>query len=237
MILASYSALRHHFAEVARTTGVSLTYDHVSSPNTITRASGSFVTDGFEVGMSLDVANTTDNDARYTVAAVSALSMSVATGEQFNSSETITSSLTGATYETDGAETWPTALVRANGFSSTWSLLPRPVTICPAQLTVNGLATDAVAGSSYRWYLRQRTDNAADQWLALAHANPLATGTVAISITDAGVAALGLATATTKMSADQQVRLLRNVTVYCRRDSDGAIQFVDLLTLSHGAYA
>ncbi len=235
MILTSYAALRHHFAEVGRTTSVSLTYDHVSSPNTVSRAADSFITDGFEAGQSLDVANTTANDARYTIASVSALSMSIE--EQFNSSETIVSSLTGATYYTDGAETWPTALVRANGFSSTWSLLPRPLTICPAQLTVNGLVTDAVAGSSYRWYLRQRTDIAADQWLAIVHANPLATGTVAITITDAGVAALGLATATTKMSTDQQFRLLRNVTVFCRRDSDGAIQFVDLLQLSHGAYA
>lgn len=235
MILPHYSALRHHFAEVARTTSVSLTYDHVSSPNTVSRAAGSFVTDGFEAGMSLDVANTTANDARYTVGTVAALSMTIA--EQFNSSETITSSLTGAFYENDGAEVWPTTLVRANSFSSTWTLGTRPLTICPANLTVNNYVTDAAAGSSYRWYLRQRTDVAAGQWLSIVHADATRTGSVTIAITAAGVAALGLATATTKMSADQQARLLRNVTVFCRRDSDGAIQFVDLLQLSHGNYS
>lgn len=109
MILPTYSAARHHFASVGRTTSVSLTYDHVSTPNTVSRASGSFVTDGFVAGQTLDVANTTDNDARYTLASVSALSMSLVTGQQFNSSETIVSSLTGAFYANDGAEVWPTA--------------------------------------------------------------------------------------------------------------------------------
>lgn len=235
MILPSYSALRHHFAEVARTTAVSLTYN-VGPPSTITRGAGSFVTDGFEAAMSVDVANTVSNDARYTVDTVAALTLTLSSADTLIAEGPVTSTLTGATHENDGAETWPTALVRANSFSSTWSLLPRPITICPAQLTVNALVTDATAGTSYRWYLRQRTDVVADQWLSIAHANPLSTGTITITITTAGVAALGLATASTKMSTDQQIRLLRNVTVFCRRDSDGAIQFVDLLQLSHGTY-
>jgi hypothetical protein len=230
-ILASYAALRHHFAEVARTTSVSLTYDN--GANTVSRGSGSFVTDGFEAGMSLDVANTTDNDARYTLATVSALSMSIA--EQFNSSETITSSLTGAAYANDGAETWPTALVRANGFSSTFGITGNnPITIYPSQWTINALATDVDAGSSYTWYIRQRTDDPDLQWLSVVHANPLHTGTIAVSLTARAVADLGIATALTKLSLAQQLRVLKSVTAFCKRDSDGAIQIVDVLRESHG---
>jgi hypothetical protein len=228
MILASYFAMRHHFAEVARTTAVSLAYDH--GANTITRASGSFVDDGFVEGMSLDVANTIDNDARYTIASASALVITIE--EQLNSTETITSSLTGAFYEADGAEVWPIANVRAGGFSSTWSLAPRPITGFPAQLTVNALATDVAAGSSYTWYVRQRTDEGTAQYLSVAHASLLSTGTITLSLTTKATTDLGVANLV-KLTPEQQIRILRGVTVFCKRDSDGAIQLVDLLQFSH----
>ncbi len=231
-ILYQYSAFRTQFATVARTTGVSLTYDHVSMPNTVTRVSGSFVTDGFVAGQSLDVSGTTDSDARYTIATVAALTITLITGEQFNSSETIVSSLTGATYELDGAETWPQALVRANGFSSTFALTPRPITIFPAQLTCNALVTDATAGSSYKWFIRQPQVEPALQWITATHASALSTGTIAIDLTGPAETDIGAVTLT-KLTFEQQLRLLKGVTVFVKRLSDGAIQFVDLFELSH----
>lgn len=234
MILPTYSAARHHFAQVGRATSVSLTYDHVPSPNTVSRASGSFVDAGFVAGQTLDVANTTDNDARYTLASVSALSMSLVAGQQFNSSETIVSSLTGAFYANDGAEVWPTALVRANGFSSTFTITQAPITLFPSQWTINNLATDVAAGSSYTWYLRQRTDDPDLQWLQAVHASALFTGTLYVTLTARAVADLGIATSTTKLTAAQQRRVLKGVTAFCKRDSDGAIQQIDVLRESHG---
>jgi len=234
MIVPTYSAARHHFATVARTTSVSLTYDHTATPNTIARVSGSFVTDGFLAGQSLDVANTTSNDARYTVATVAALTMTIATGEQFNSSETIVSSLTGAFYANDGAEVWPTALVRANGFSSTFVITQSPITLYPSQWTINNYVTDAAAGSSYTWFLRQRTDDPDLQWLQAVHADSTRTGTLYVTLTARAVSDLGIATSLTKLTASQQLRVLKSVTAFCKRNSDGAIQQIDVLRESHG---
>jgi hypothetical protein len=186
--------------------------------------------------MSLDVANTTNNDARYTIASVSALTMSIV--EQFNSSETVTSSLTGAAYSKDGYETWPRALVRSGGFSDTWVFAPaKPITTFGTglALTINATATDAAAGSSYTWYLRQRTDDSALQWILPIHATPeTITGTVRLTLTARCVSDLGLASATVKLTAAQQRRVLRNVWIFVKRLSDGAIQQADLWQLSHG---
>ena len=233
MILTSYSDLRHHFARVARTTGVSLTFA-AGPPGIISRGAGSFVTDGYTAGMSVDVSGSANNDGRYTIESVAALALTVTEALQV---ETVTCALTGAEYENDGAEKWPLDLVRAAGFSSTFVLSPLKITQLPALLTVNGLATDAVAGSSYRWYVRQRTDDAAVKWLDPTIPDMTRTGSLVLSLTDKAVADMGLASKTSKLTAEQQVRLLRNVTIFCRRDSDGAIQFVDLLQLSHGAVA
>jgi hypothetical protein len=232
-VLASYSSFRHHFAEVGRTTSVSLTYVS-GSPATITRGSGSFVTDGHVAGMSIDVANTVSNDGRYTIDTVAALTITLSDDDSLTNEGPVTSSLLSANYYTDGYEEWPRDNVRAGGFSDTWSLSIRPATVYPNQLTVNANATDVDAGSSYTWYVRQRTDDASLQWLSISHANPLATGTVTIALTAAAVTALGIATAGTKLTADQQRRVLRNVWVFCKRNSDGAIQQQDLLQFSHG---
>jgi hypothetical protein len=232
-IIAQYVAFRHWFAEVARTQGVSLTYDHVSSPNTISRASGSFVTDGYEEGMTLQVIGTPDNDGgAYEVGAVSALTLSLVTGQNFTSSYTDTSSLVGAFYELDGMEEWPTDLVRANGFDGGFAASVLPFSPFPLTLTVNDGVTDATAGTSYTWYLSQRTDDATKQHLTMTHANTATTGTVTLALTSTAVADLGLASTTSSLNAGQRVKLLRNVFVYCQRQSDKAIQLAHLLTLS-----
>ena len=113
MVLATYSDLRHHFALTAATSGVSLTFTAATS--TIARASGSFATDGFEVDMTLDAFGTTLNDGRYTLSAVSALSMTVV---EALADETVTGGLFGAFYEADGMAEWPRASMHTSGFDA-----------------------------------------------------------------------------------------------------------------------
>lgn len=229
-VLAAYSDLRHQFARVARTTGVSLAYD--STTNKITRASGSFVTDGFTADMTASVSGTASNDGQYTVSFVAPLVLTLS--DALAATETVVSSLEGAEFELDGAEKWPTDLVRAAGFSSTLTMTPRPATQFPVILTCNALATDVDAGSSYIWYVRQRTDDAALKWLDVQNTDVTRTGSVTIALTAKAVSDMGLALTTSKLTGDQQVRVMRNVTMFVKRLSDGAIQFADLLILSHG---
>jgi hypothetical protein len=231
-VVEQYLAFRHHFAQVARTQGVSLTYTHGINPGTIARASGSFVDDGFEAGMSLDVIGTTDNDARYTIATVAAGLLTLSTGQQFNSTETITSSLVGARYELDGMERWPIALVRANGFDDGATPSKRPFTPFPVTLTVNGDITDVAAGTSYTWYVSQRTDTGGSRGFVVTHPDSAKTGTIQLSLTARAVADLGIGTSVSPLNAGQRQRLLKHCYAFVQRASDKAIQIVDLANLS-----
>lgn len=232
MILHSYPALRHHFAEVARTQGVSLTYTHGIDPGTIGRASGSFVDDGHEAGMTLDVFGTTDNDARYTIATVTASLITLAAGQQFNSTETIASSLIGATYELDGMEEWPLSLVRASGFDGGVTPSKRPFTPFPVTLTVNDGATDVDDGTSYTWYVSQRTDIGTARGMTITHPDSAKTGTIQLALTARAVSDLGLGTSVSTLNAGQRQRLLKHCYVFVQRQSDKAIQIADLAQLS-----
>lgn len=70
-----------------------------SNPDTITRGSGSFVTDGFQVGHTLGVAGTASNDATdYTIAGVAALTLTLVAADELTAEGPVTSTLrsTGA---------------------------------------------------------------------------------------------------------------------------------------------
>lgn len=230
MIIGSYNAFRHHFAEVARTGLVSLTYDHSVTPSTISRAAGSFVTNGFEAEQSLRVLGTTDNDAEYEIGSVTATTITLATGQQFNSSETIASSLVGAFYELDGKEQWPIANVRAGGF--TGLDIPRPIITAPIDITCNAGATDAADGTTYNWYVSQRTPDANAWMWAVSQPDATKSGSIRLSLTAYALLELG-SSAATALNADQQIRALRKVFVYVQRASDRAIQFAELYTASN----
>jgi len=71
---------RARIANQEKTTGsiTTLSFDDTDGVYTINRSSGSFVTNGFEVGMKIQVATTsTTNDGNYTITAVAALSLTV----------------------------------------------------------------------------------------------------------------------------------------------------------------
>lgn len=230
-ILYSYVAFRHHFAQVARTQAVSLTYN-ATSPPTITRGAGSFVSDGHLAGHTVSVIGTTNNGGRYTVGTVAALTLTLSADDSLTAEGPVTSSLVSAFYELDMMERWPTTLVRASGFDDGFTPSVTPFSPFPLTLTVNGGIADASAGTSYTWYLSQRTEDTSGQHLTITHADSTKTGTVTLALTAQAVADLGLASATSSLNAGQRIKLLTNVYVYCQRASDKAIQQVGLLGLS-----
>ena len=67
--------------QVTAAGGRTLTFnDNGGSPDTITASSGDFEADGYEVGMTLTVAGTSSNNGSYTITAIAATTISVATG-------------------------------------------------------------------------------------------------------------------------------------------------------------
>ena len=231
MLLATYSDLRHHFTLGGYTAGVSLTYDHVA--NTISRSSGSFVTDGFVDGMTLDVFGTASNDARYSITSVSALVIAIA--EQLDADETTaTSALWGAFYEADGMAQWPRAKMHTAGFDAQPTVSARPFSPMPITLSCNGGVTDATAGTTYKWYLSQRTDVVANQRLLLTHPDAASTGTVQLELTALAVSSLDLGATTDPLNVGQRTLLLKHCHLYVQRASDRAIQFYDLGRISEG---
>lgn len=231
MIIHQYAAFRHWFAEVARTGAISITSDNTVTPNTLTRASGSFVADGFLDGHTLTVASSS-TAVQHTVDSVTALVLELSADAPLSGSGTETLSIVGAFYELDGMEQWPTTLIRANGFDDGFTPSVTPFSPFPLTLTVNGGITDASAGTSYMWYLSQRTETVASQHLTMTHADTAKTGTVTLALTSQAVADLGLDSTTSSLNAGQRIKLLTNVYVYCQRQSDKAIQQVGLLSLS-----
>lgn len=229
MVLATYLDLRRHFCLGAPTSGVSLTFDAATS--TIARPSGSFVTDGYEVGMTLDVFGTTSNDGRYTLSAVSALTLTV---EEALANETIAAGLWGSFYETDAMEQWPRSKMHTAGFDAEPTMSAQPFTPLPITISCNGGVTDAVAGDTYKWHLRQRTDVAANQYMTCSHADSTKTGTVTLALTSLAVTELGLGATTDPLNAGQRAQLLKHCRLFVQRASDRAIQMYDLGRLSEG---
>jgi len=60
------------------------------NPDTITRASGSWVTDGVEIGDVVDVDGSTSNDGRFTVATVTALVLTLVAASGANAADSVT---------------------------------------------------------------------------------------------------------------------------------------------------
>ncbi len=129
----------------------------------------------------------------------------------------------------DGYPTWPIDKVRITGFNAGFTGIPRPVTTFSTGLVIscNGQASDG--GAAFDWYLSQRTDDPARQYLAMRQRTDAQSGTVLLTTTPTGRAAVGMAMANSPINEDQATRLFRDVTLYVRRVPDGAIQLVQVL--------
>jgi hypothetical protein len=138
------------------------------------------------------------------------------------------------TLAADGMERWPVDLVRANGFDDGFTGIARPIQAFPITVSCNGGVVDASdANSVYHWYLSQRTDDTTKQWISMAHASILNSGSVTLSLTALAVSELGLGAATDSLTEDQLTRITKNLHLYVQRKriaagGDSAIQWIDI---------
>jgi len=220
-------------AKVVTTTTTTVTY---AAAGTITRISGSFVADGFEVGMHLTVsAPSSNSDKLFIITAVTATVLTVfgdVTGTSPGSA-----TLTAFHVDADGVPRYPgpwapTNLVRANGFTGLPEALDGiPYEGDPYEISVNSGAADAVLGTDeYDWYLSQRTDDVFRQWFTLtqkaSNGSQSFSSTVTLEHTALATAETGVTSSS--ITVDAFIRLLRHLHLYVRRRSDGAIQWVHL---------
>lgn len=132
----------------------------------------------------------------------------------------------------DGYATWPLANVRASGFDGGFTGIAKPITAFPVEPTVDG---NNAGSPAHNAYLSQRTDDPALQWLSIVEKVGY-TGTWTISLTAKCVSDLGLASATASLTQDELIRILNHCHLYVKRNSDGAIQWVDILRASLSDY-
>lgn len=138
---------------------------------------------------------------------------------------------TSATLDLAGYPVWPVDKLRINGFAEITGV-PRPVTLFPFQVTCNGNASDG--GAAFDWYLSQRTDVQAKQFLRLTSPDPLKSGTINFGLTGLAHTSLGISLFVQAITEDNLVRLFRDVTIYCQRRSDKSIQLIQLLPYTLG---
>lgn len=102
-----FVAARDWYPDCELTGNPNLTFAD-ASPDTITRAAGSFITDGFKAGMTITVAGSTSNNGTYTVATVGALVLTLDPGDAL-AAEGPSNGRTITGEETE--ETWAQALI------------------------------------------------------------------------------------------------------------------------------
>ena len=134
----------------------------------------------------------------------------------------------------DGMERWPVELMRANGFDDGFTGIGKPIQAFPVTVSCNGGVVDASdANAPYHWYLSQRTDDTTKQWVSIAHASSLNSGSVTLTLTALAVSDLGLGSATDSLTEDQLARITKNLHLYVQRKrtaagGDSAVQWVDI---------
>lgn len=240
MIVPDYITMRHVFSAKIVESGVSLTFAD-AGPDTITRGSGSFVTQGYQAGMTVEAVGSTSNDKLYTIATGGvAASVLTLVGEDSATAEGPVSCDVVAYWryadglpEFPGPQTRGTSLLRANGFDGGLTLVSVQDSDFETRFTANVGAADAAMGTDeYDWWLSDRTEVSANRLLSLtqkaASGSSTYSGTVDVSLTALAVTALGISLPGT-LTTQQLVHLFKYAHLYCRRRSDGAYQWVDLL--------
>lgn len=247
MIIPSFAAFRYRFSERIELS-VSATFV-MDSPDQLTRGSGSWIDDGVEVGMYVDVSGSAlGNNRRYRVTEMSALTLGFATSNTVADEGPLTLGVVAVYRDPDSYERWPVALVRASGFAD--GLTDEPVSALepsgltdlrlghmqPITLSANAYGSDSVYGvDDYDWYLSQRVGDHVAQPFTIVPASTASfpavntwSGSVTLSLTNAAAAILG-------GTLDAQMDVAwKNCHLYVRRRSNGAIQWFDLHELAFG---
>lgn len=153
-----------------------------------------------------------------------------------------------APLDLDGNRPWPLASVRSPSFDGGIRGMTSSTTLAFGVGIAIGVAfrdgfanfngagsavADAVAGvDEYDWWVSQRTIDPAKMYLAVTQyvLNPALTysGSISLRTTALARADIGIASDVVALTTMQARRLYKNVHVYCRRRSDGAIQWADV---------
>jgi hypothetical protein len=240
MIVQNFTTFRYVFSDRRLSAPDAGFTFSAGPPSTIQRGTGSFLTNGVATGMYCEPKNTANNDGKRGY--ISALTATLMTWDASGATLTAEGPTPGQQLRSffvgvDALEEWPgpfsqtSDLVRSGGFDGGITGVPQPYALAAFHATVNGNAVDGVPGvDEYDWYLSQRTDTVAAQFLSivpytLAVAPATHSGTVTIQHTALATTELGLASPI----SDAQLRdLFRSTDIYVRRRSDGAIQWMSL---------
>jgi hypothetical protein len=129
----------------------------------------------------------------------------------------------------DGYLIFPgTSKLRTGGFTG---MVTPTISAYPFAITCNAEASDAVLGvHEFDWYLSQRTDVVANQYLTIEHDVPAKSGRVRLNIVNANVAKLlpGLSGAGL-LTASSLSTIFRDVHLYVSRRSDRAYQWIRMV--------
>jgi len=204
-------------------------------PPRLTQAAGSFLVDRHAIDMFCDITGSALNNGRYQLANVTALQLTFVDGSALQA-EVVTATATSLYRGPDQVEIFPselhpaTNLVRSSGFIGGFTGVAKPYIGTTMSISCNGGAADAVYGvADYHWYLSQRTDDPAKQFLTCvekpASGGLTYSGTVQITHTAHAYSELGISGVP---SMDGVKALFDMCHLYAKRVTNGAIQWVDI---------
>lgn len=240
-IIPNFTSFRALFAEHGSFTAAAPEPLQFTAPNVISRSAigANWIADGFAEGQRIQPAGTTSNDQYRTIDTIDGTNKIINTVENTVVTEgPLTSGVVvdGVFIDNGGFERWPVGNVNQPGGPGPFAGLSIPwVPLDPAvgiAITVNANAADAVKGvDEYDWYLSQRTDIGANQYLQLFD-NPVSatesrSGTVRFAHNALAVSEFGIAVGT-PLTPVQIAKVFNKAHLYVQRRSDKLILFTDL---------
>lgn len=238
MIHPTFTSFRWGFATRIEVTEVNVEFTAAGPGNaTIMVPLADFDALGVTVGMTVIVngATTAENNGRFTVAAIGpgpgGPFETIEIDEDVTTEVVATAvSLCLADFDDDGHPTWPVANLRAGGFDGGIVVTGAPIVLGDWLYPYVDLSADSTYGvDEYDWYVSQQSDDPDAQLWEVRRLIHTATETYSGGIR---MRTTALATSEfpgiTTVTPDVAAILLRNVHVYCRRRSDGAVQWLDL---------
>ena len=246
MRVGSFTSFRRLFSPRVQVGPINCTFlaSGGGGPAIVRTDAGSFVVDGFVIGMSAEVLGTVDNNLRFSVEGFATHgspddTLVLAADDAVTAEVCFTTTVDGVYIDGDGLELWPLALVRkaGSGFGDAGSTITGIPSTFGGEtsffVSCNTGAADAAPGvDEYDWYLSQRSDDAAAQYLTIAQRSNIGvnsySGTVIVASSTLAATHFDLTS-----SADEPTlrALFKRSHLYVRRRSDGAIQWVDIYTV------
>ncbi len=140
---------------------------------------------------------------------------------------------TGATIANDGHPEFPEDELTAQVWSLSGGTQYTTAFAFPKRLQMGAIAVDT--SEDHHCYLSQRTDNSANQWLAISEYNANVDQWL-ISLTAKAVADFELDDTTSALTEPQLRRILKNVFVYTQRVTDDSVRVADLSRIVFSDY-